>query len=125
MGPTRNNGTKAQGSYTFDGGLIRGGMVSVGGQNTGSFTQNGGTLATIGGGGHGVNDYNNQNGDLMLGVWNGTNGNGNGTYTMNGGLIDTTNVPTGSGGWEYIGLKGTGTFIQTGGTNHVPRASIS
>ena len=119
------NGKESQGSYTLNGGLIRGGQVSVGGQYIGTFTQNGGTLATLGGGGvEGSANYNNQDGDLMLGVWNGSGnlGHGNGTYTMNGGLIDTTNVPSGNGGNEYIGLKGTGTFIQTGGTNHIAQS---
>ena len=122
-GASKNYGIQGQGSYTLDGGLIRGGQVSVGGQTTGTFTQNGGTLATIGGGDvEGSANYNNKDGDLMLGVWTGTLGNGNGTYTLNGGLIDTTNVSPGNGGYEYIGLKSTGTFIQTGGTNHVAQS---
>ena len=83
------------GTYNLSGGysqLSVTGSESIGYQNIGTFTQDGGS--------------NMMTGDLNLGEVAGSNG----TYELKDGNLNV-------GGAERIGWNGTGTFTQTGGTN--------
>ena len=71
--------------------------VSVGVNGTGTFTQTGGT-ATV-------------PGCLFLGT-----GSGSGSYSLSGTGLLSAVVET--LGWSYIGTGGSGTFVQSGGTNN-------
>jgi fibronectin-binding autotransporter adhesin len=84
-----------EGAITFDSGTLNVfgnplGNEDIGGDSTGSFTQNGGDNS-IGSG-------------LLLGF-----GSGNGTYVLNGGTLEAN--------FEFVGGAGVGNFEQTGGTN--------
>ena len=109
--------------------LFVGGCEVIGATGTGTFTQNCGTNAIIGGGKATSNSpdgtpFNNSYGMLILGYYGGRMsykqflGNGVGTYVLNGGLLTggpaNPDYPTGD---EYIGVNGTGIFTQNGGTN--------
>ena len=126
--------------------LLVGGVEAIGVNGTGTFTQNCGTNAIVGGGlyGYGQADntkqgfqssqpFNNVNGILAIGFWNAgafaRSGNGAtflgagvGTYNLNGGLLTggtaTSIYANPSGGIEAVGVNGTGTFNQSGGTNY-------
>ena len=126
--------------------LLVGGVEAIGVNGTGTFTQNCGTNAIVGGGlyGYGQADntkqgfqssqpFNNVNGILAIGFWNARafarSGNGAtflgagvGTYNLNGGLLTggtTTSIYSqSSNGIEAVGVNGTGTFNQNGGTNN-------
>ena len=117
--------------------LFVGGFEIVGGNGTGTFTQNSGTNAIIGGGkangsGQGsYSTYQNVNGGLILGWTSGYQagtsyfsspatgyfGNAVGTYNLNGGILTGSYTTTGVGGEECVGVGGTGIFNQSGGTN--------
>jgi hypothetical protein len=95
----------SSGSYTLGGGALTIGTTAeegeehIGASGTGTFTQTGGT--------HTVNSY------LYLGSDSGVSG----SYLLGGGTL-AVGTPD-SPGYEYIGLSGTGTFTQTGGTHLV------
>jgi hypothetical protein len=90
--------------------LITGGALYVqydqyiGYEGTGTFTQQGGENRCS----YGKTQY-----DLYLGYSAG----GSGTYTMSGGTLYT--------GDQYIGRLGSGTFIQSGGVNHLSATATS
>ena len=120
--------------------LFVGGMECVGVSGTGSFTQNCGTNAIIGGGdlmrtatpGALQTPYDSYYGALMLGWYGGKQtyqkgylGNGVGTYNLNGGLLTGGNPNATYGGKEVVGVAGTGIFHQTAGTNIAPPNSMS
>ena len=109
------------------------GRECVGVNGTGTFNQSGGTNAIVGGGDFSgvisVDAYDSSRGVLLLGYnsnstkysggnGNGYYGNGVGTYNLNSGLLtgDPTSTSTISG-IEVVGVCGTGTFNQSGGTN--------
>lgn len=112
------------GQYTLNSGTLTvGGQLAVGGQGTGYFTQNGGTLNLTGlaNGPYGTDpDYVNV-GSSGFGAWggalaigggvgngDGSNSGGTGTYMLNSGVINTYNL--------LVGATGTGTMYQYGGT---------
>ena len=117
--------------------LFVGGFEIVGGNGTGTFTQNSGTNAIIGGGkGNGAGQgsssvYQNVNGGLILGWTSGYQasnaylsspatgyfGSAVGTYNLNGGILTGNYTTSGVGGEECVGIGGTGIFNQSGGTN--------
>ena len=127
--------------------LFVGGVEGIGISGTGTFTQNSGTNAIVGGGntgsiiGNGDVSYNNQTGALLLGWYAGPQGKSTqgyvkstktyslstpylgqamGTYNLNGGLLTggTTGWNgTNESGFEVVGCGGTGIFNQSGGTN--------
>ena len=110
--------------------LFVGGVECVGVMGTATFTQNSGTNAIIGGGGFngvpsGNAQYNSAIGALLLGFYYSGPleqksryvGNGVGTYNLTGGLLDGGPGNTAVGGLEIVGVSGTGTFNQSGGTN--------
>ena len=137
--------TSSVGTYTLgaagsdpnnpNGPLFVGGCELVGGSGTGTFTQNSGTNAIIGGGvayelpGDAGMPYNTAMGALFLGWYNGKSttvssvkgylGYGVGTYNLNGGLL-TGGAGGGTypSGLECVGVGGTGYFNQSGGTNY-------
>ena len=110
--------------------LLVGGVEGIGVSGTGTFTQNCGTNAIVGGGsgtgavGEPGVSYNSSVGALLLGWYSGKQGpgtsrycgNGVGTYNLNGGLL--TGDASGNNGLEVVGCAGTGIFSQTGGTNN-------
>ena len=125
-------GTYTLGATTGTGApLFVGGVEAIGISGTGSFIQNAGTNAIVGGGlyaarpGGGSTIYNNSIGALLLGWYSGRvapnstfSGNGVGSYTLNGGLLTGSYVGINSfSGLEVVGVAGTGIFNQTGGTN--------
>ena len=144
-----NKCTTSSGVYTLGtlgqadgagGPLFVGGFEIVGGNGTGTFTQNSGTNAIVGGGksnaaGQGSPSvYNNANGGLILGWTSGYQastsyigspplggagyyGNAVGTYNLNGGILTGSYTTNSVGGEECVGIGGTGIFNQSGGTN--------
>ena len=144
-----NKCTTSSGVYTLGtlgqadgagGPLFVGGFEIVGGNGTGTFTQNSGTNAIVGGGksnaaGQGSPSvYNNANGALILGWTSGYQastsyigspplggagyyGNAVGTYNLNGGILTGSYTTNSVGGEECVGIGGTGIFNQSGGTN--------
>ena len=114
--------------------ILVGGCEVIGSTGTGTFTQNSGTNALVGGGnfpgsiavkvGAYESPYDDATGALLLGWYGGVQnfggpqyvGNGVGTYTLNGGLL--SGLGSGVGGYEVIGVTGTGIFNQTAGTNN-------
>ena len=107
------------GTYTLSGsGLIVGGVEAVGFIGEGIFNQSGGTNAIVGGGDHDgfPTNYTSAWGALVVG-YQVTTHPGNGTYNLSGGLL-TGNGNSPAGGEELVGMGGTGTFNQTGGTNN-------
>ncbi len=88
----------ATGSYNLSGGLLNNGeTLYVGYNGAGSFTQSAGTDL--------AGSY--LSGNLTLGYNSGATG----TYNLSGGSLSAVA--------EYVGLSGTGVFIQTGGTNTI------
>ena len=94
LGSTAGSGTIEM----TGGGLTVNNIAYVGYSGPGSFTQSGGTHSLAG----------NGDGSMILGY----NSSGSGAYSLSG---------TGqlSGGWEWIGYSGTGTFTQSGGANTI------
>ena len=137
----RGNYCSSVGTYNLGNGtsspLLVGGCEVVGASGTGTFTQNSGTNAIVGGGlatwtmGAAGVYYNNAMGALFLGWYaeptgraSAYYGNGVGTYNLNGGLLTGGPINNsgegpvnGMGGYEVLGVGGTGIFNQTGGTN--------
>ncbi len=93
-------GTNGDGSYSQSAGLLSSSTEYVGYSGTGGFTQSGGT--------HTVTN----------GLYFGYNTGGSGTYTMTAGSLSAPGAEYVGG--EYIGYYGTGSFVQSGGTNTVP-----
>ena len=88
-----------QGSYFLSGGSLAAENETVGYSGAGTFTQTGGTNMVFSG---------TTPGTLYIGY----NGSGNGTYLLGGTGYLAADT-------EYVGLLGTATFTQTGGTNAV------
>ena len=114
--------TSSSGIYNLSGAnsLLVGGVETIGVNGTGTFTQDGGTNAVVGGGtvNGKINNapYSDAQGFLMLGL--GGKGTSLGTYNLNGGLLtgqdDNNKTFTAYG---IVGVGGTGIFSQSGGTN--------
>ena len=131
--------------------LLVGGVEAIGVNGTGTFTQNSGTNAIVGGGNYGTQKggakqgnsntpFCNSVGVLAIGFWNGGAfarsgasatflGAGVGTYTLTGGLLTggtaTSIYANPTGGIEAVGVNGTGTFNQSGGTNYCTQNLMS
>jgi fibronectin-binding autotransporter adhesin len=103
------------GSYTLSGnGLLNtstSGSIIVGNSGSGYFAQTGGTVEL----GTNYSVSSPATSPIILGQYAGSSG----TYTLGGsGLIFIPSLQAGPYlGYEAIGLSGSGTFIQTGGTN--------
>jgi fibronectin-binding autotransporter adhesin len=95
--------SQGSGSYSFTGtGPLSMGTEMIGHSGMGTFTQTGGTNTVRYGG------------EFYDPFCLGCETTGNGTYHLGGtGVLDVT----GQGSSEHVGYSGTGTFIQTGGTN--------
>ena len=131
----RGGDSTGVGTYNLSGtGSIVGGYEVVGAGCTGTFTQSGGTNALLGGGNVGSYDgpgcgsgyYIDYDGWLVLGLYSGYNAKTGvkwnpsvGTYNLSGGLLTGGPMNSCIGGFEVIGMYGTGIFNQTGGTNNV------
>ena len=108
------------GSYTLNSGTLTvGGQLAVGGQGTGTFTQNGGAVNLTNTASGNPGDYVPVGG-LGFAPWggalavgggigngDGSNSGGTGTYNLYGGTINTYNL--------LIGPTGNGTMTQSGG----------
>jgi fibronectin-binding autotransporter adhesin len=115
-----NSGTDAQ--FNQSGGTVTAGQVIVGNQLGigGTYNLTGGTLnddAIVGEAGTGMfnnaGSTHNVTGNLILG----DQATGNGTYNLTAGGV-TTVTPTGSSdGFTFVGLGGTGTFLNDGSTH--------
>lgn len=116
-------GVRGTGTFDQEGGTHTTGSLVLG-QNAGSsgtYYFTGGTLnddAIVGDAGIGVfnnsGGTHNVTGDLILG----NQATGDGTYNLSGtGSLNVT-------GTEFIGAAGTGTFMQTGGTNTANSISV-
>jgi fibronectin-binding autotransporter adhesin len=124
--------TGSQGTYNLDTGYLYIGSTSpvwhgnlyVGDAGTGTFNQTGGYIwgygqQVIGNTGTGTGTFNlsgdgwNRTATLILG----NNANSSGTYNLNGGTLEVYNN-------EFIGNSGSGTFIQTNGSQEAGDAEI-
>jgi hypothetical protein len=90
------DGVGATGTYELHAGLLNAGEIRLGANGAGTFLHDGGTLAMSG------------QRLLSIGCWSGSNG----TYELSGnGELSALD--------EEVGWQGTGSFLQSGGTNSV------
>ena len=109
------NGSAAAGVgvYNMSGGSVGANAMFVGQVGSGTFAQSGGSIGVIGTGGANLPVGLYVGGDIEANLTHGT-----GSYTL-GNTNGTSSNALLVGGVEYVGVRGSGVFNQTGGTNAI------